>query len=122
MAEIIAVSAQYTKTGKNIGRLTSISNRRTPKPPSGPGFLAGTFPGGITSVEGVPTTATVRVSYRPVAGGASDGVLIAQVQSAPDGTWRVDGLDPALKFDVICRKDGYNDMILSDISPVPYTP
>jgi len=29
-------------------------------------------------------------------------------------------MDPAKKFDVICRLAGYNDMILSDVSPAPY--
>lgn len=88
----------------------------------GPGYLAGTFPGGVTAVDGVPTTATVRVHYRPAEGELGDGVLVAQVQSAPDGTWRVEGLDPTLKFDVIARKEGYNDMILANISPLPNTP
>lgn len=87
---------------------------------AGPGYLAGAFPGGITTVKGIPTSATVRVLYRPEEGTLGDGVLVAQVQSAPDGTWRVDGLDPALKFDVIGRKQGFRDVILPGLSPKPY--
>lgn len=89
-------------------------------PAPGPGYLAGEFPGGVTSVDGIPTTATVRVLYRPEEGALGDGVLVAQVQSAPDGTWRVDGLDPALKFDVIARKVDYNDVIVAGVRPRPY--
>lgn len=89
-------------------------------PAPGAGYLAGTFPGGVTAVNGIPTTATVRVHYRPTEGALGDGVLVAQVQSAPDGTWRVDGLDPNLKFDVIARKDGYNDVIVAGVKPTAY--
>lgn len=82
----------------------------------GDGYLAGTFPDGITTVEGVPVAATVRVLLRSV-DPALDGVVLAQVKSAPDGTWRVDGLNPALKYDVVGRKDGYNDVIMANVSP-----
>lgn len=91
------------------------------RPTPGPGFLAGEFPGGITTIRGVPTTATIRVHYRPDASGApGDGVLVAEVQSAADGTWRVDNLDPTLKFDVIGRKQGFRDVILPGLNPKPY--
>lgn len=83
----------------------------------GSGYLAGTFPGGITTVDGVPTPATVRVLYRPASGQPGDGALVAEVQSAADGSWRVDGLDPALKFDVVGRKAWFNDVIMSNVSP-----
>ncbi len=81
------------------------------------GYLAGEFPGGITTVDGVPTAATVRVLYRPVSGAPGDGVVVAEVQSAPDGTWRVDGLDTGLRYDVVGRKAGHNDVIMADITP-----
>lgn len=91
-------------------------------PPPGDGYLAGTFPDGITSILGTPEPATIRVLYRPASGALGDGVVVAEVQSAADGTWQVDGLDPALKFDVICRKTGYNDLIWADVSPTQYPP
>ncbi len=90
------------------------------KPAPGPGYLAGTFPEGVTSLDGAPLSATVRVLYRPGSGALGDGALMASVKSAHDGTWRVDGLDPALRFDVVCRLEGFNDLILSNVSPVPY--
>lgn len=89
------------------------------KPAPGPGYLAGTFPDGITSVLGTPETATIRVIYRPAAGAPGDGAVVAEVTSAADGTWRVDNLDPALRYDVICRKEGYNDLIWANVSPTP---
>lgn len=86
-------------------------------PPRGGGYLSGSYPGGITRIEGVPGSALIRVIYRPEPESASDGVLVAQVASAPDGTWVVEGLDPSLRCDVVCRLEGYNDMILSNVSP-----
>lgn len=87
----------------------------------GHGYLAGSFPDGITSVEGVPGSAIIRVLYRPESGEAGDGAVVAEVQSNPDGTWLVEGLDHRLKYDVICRHEGYNDMILSNVSPALVT-
>ena len=87
-------------------------------PTPGTGHLAGSFPDGITSIEGQPTSATVRVLYRPESGHPGDGAVVAQVQSAPDGTWRVDGLNPALKYDVVGRKSGHNDVIMANVQPV----
>lgn len=85
----------------------------------GTGYLSGTYPAGITKIEGVPGPAEIRVLLRPVAGGMGDGMLVATVVSGVDGTWRVDGLNTALRFDVVCRQDGYNDMILSNVAPKP---
>lgn len=87
-------------------------------PMGGRGFLAGTFPDGITSVEGVPGPATIRVLLRTGRDHPGDGVVVSQVHSDQDGTWIVEGLNPDLRFDVVCRSDGYNDMILSDVTPV----
>lgn len=67
--------------------------------------------------EWVLTAATVRVLYRPDSGEPGDGAVVAETQSAPDGTWRVDGLNPALKYDVVGRKSGHNDVIMANVSP-----
>lgn len=89
------------------------------RPEGGNGRLSGSFPAGVTSVEGAPGPATIRIHYRAENGEPGDGVLMAEVQSNHAGVWQVDGLDPALKYDVICRAPGYNDMILANVSPVP---
>lgn len=84
---------------------------------SGLGYLAGEFPDGITTVDGAPVTATVRILLRTVAGHPGDGSLVAEVESAPDGTWRVDGLPLHLKYDVVGRKAGFNDVIMANVTP-----
>lgn len=86
-------------------------------PLTGDGYLAGEYPGGTTTVEGVPVSATVRILYRPESGQAGDGALVAQVQSAPDGTWRVEGLRTDLLYDVVGRKEGFNDVIVAGVTP-----
>lgn len=91
--------------------------RAIPAPANTNGFIAGTFPDGITKVEGVPTSALLRVFVRDP-GGPEDGILVAEVESNPDGTWVVSGLDPDYRYDVICRYPGYNDMVLSNVTPV----
>lgn len=91
---------------------------RTPRPPAGRGYLSSSFPDFLTTVDGVPVSATVRILHRPLSGAPGDGVVVAEVQSAPDGTWRVDGLNPALRFDVIGHLDGKNDVIMANICPV----
>lgn len=83
----------------------------------GNGYLAGEFPGGTTTVEGAPVSATVRVLLRTESGHAGDGAVVAEVQSAPDGTWRVDGLPTGLKYDVVGRKNGHNDVIMANVTP-----
>lgn len=87
------------------------------KPTSGNGYLAGEFPGGTTTVEGAPVQAEVRILYRPAAGALGDGVVVAKTQSAPDGTWRVDWLDTALKYDVVGRLEDHNDVIVANVTP-----
>lgn len=84
---------------------------------SGSGYLAGKFPKGTTTVDGSPVIATVRVLYRPTEGVPTDGVLVAQTRSAADGTWRVDNLNPALRYDVVGRKAGFNDVIMANVKP-----
>lgn len=84
---------------------------------SGDGYLAGSFPDGITRAEGVPTQATIKVLYRSGTPGDFDGAKVAEVESAPDGTWRVGNLNADLLYDVIARHEGYNDMILSGVRP-----
>lgn len=84
----------------------------------GNGYLAGEFPAGITTASGVPVSAVVRVMLR-APGDIGDGQVVAEVMSAADGTWRVDGLSTVLRFDVVGRLNGYNDIIMAGITPAP---
>lgn len=96
------------------------SDRTRDVPYAGRGYLAGESPDGLTTIEGVPTDAELRVLYRPAAGAVGDGVIVQRLSSAPDGTWTAWGLNPELRYDVIARKAGQNDVIMSDVAPVPY--
>lgn len=79
--------------------------------------LAGNAPAGLTTKDGAPVSATVRVLVRSPANPALDGVVARCVQSAPDGTWRATGLHPDMRYDVVGRLDGFNDVIQADVSP-----
>lgn len=85
--------------------------------PEGFGYLAGEFPDGITTRLDTPISATIKVMHT-----AADGRMgkVAEVVSNPDGTWVVENLDPTKQFDVICSLAGFNDLILSKVSPTPY--
>lgn len=116
LADFIVATHSLTPAPASKGAVSLELGRVLPS--SGHGYLAGEFPGGITSVDGVPTSATVRILYRPGEGEPGDGVVVATTQSGQDGTWRVEGLDTSKLFDVIGRADGFNDVIMSRISPI----
>lgn len=107
-----------------VNRLTytPIIQVRTPYPfPkkdfSGIGYLAGEFPKGITTIDGVPASLNVRVLWRDPDRTDSDGTVVASIQSAQDGTWRVSNLNADLRYDVLVRGVGFNDVIMSNITP-----
>ena len=83
----------------------------------GVGYFKSTFPEHITSVDGVPVSAEVRVLLRNHPNKDYDMLVVAKVQSANDGMWEVRGLNPNFKYDVIARYTGYNDLIMSDLTP-----
>ena len=83
---------------------------------SGAGYLSGSYPDGLVTDDGVPVSADILIRIRskslPL-----NGLLVAQVKSAPDGTWLVTNLNPDLKYDAIARLDGRNDVIGSNLTP-----
>ena len=103
-------------TGVLVTRNPMLRPSRRPPNWHGVGYLAGEYPDGITTVDGVPQSADVLVRLR-LPGSYFDGLTVASTTSAPDGTWRVDGLDPSLKYDVIGRKNGHNDVIMANVMP-----
>lgn len=88
------------------------------RPTGGNGYIAGTYPSGITTLNGVPVAATVRVVYRGDSKRFTDGYVVAEVESAPDGTYLIDNLNPALRYDVIGRLNGQNDVIAANVQPM----
>jgi hypothetical protein len=89
-----------------------------PRPRRGTGMLSSSFPSALTTVEGTPVSAQVLVRYRAdTPGDYADGVLVAQTVSSASGEWVVEGLDPALRYDVSARYAGENDALQADVRP-----
>ncbi len=78
---------------------------------SGSGYLGGDFPDYVTKVEGVPTKTEILVFER------STSQLVQHIKTEITGSWRVSDLNPDLRFDVICRFDGYKDEVISGVQP-----
>lgn len=81
---------------------------------SGPGYLAGEYPDGITIVDGSPQAATVNAYYELPSG---DWQLAASVTSSSTGTWLILNVNPDFLFHVLGRKAGYNDVLVSGVRP-----
>lgn len=81
----------------------------------GTGYFSGGYPDFVTKVDGVPGPVEVRVLWRGY--GDDDGYLVAQTTSNDAGIWRVDKLNPNLRYDVVVRKEGFNDLIMTDVTP-----
>lgn len=84
---------------------------------TGPGFFAGEAPDGLTTIAGTPTSASVRVYWRDPADPDAPDVLVAQTTSAPDGTWRITGLNPALSYVVRAQKSNFDDATVVGARP-----
>lgn len=91
-----------------------VTSRKYENPEYGDAFLGGEFPGGTTTVEGVPTAASIKVFYR-APGMHFDGLQAAETHSGDDGTWFVGGLYSHLRYDVVARLEGRNDVIVSNV-------
>ena len=84
---------------------------------TGPGFFAGEAPDGLTTIAGTPTSASVRVYWRDPADPQAPDVLVTQTTSAPDGTWRITGLNPALRYVVRAQKSQFDDVTVVGAAP-----
>ncbi len=78
---------------------------------SGVGYLAGLLQG-RGSVSG-----TIRLHYHAPFTQPGDGDLVATTAVASDGSWLIENLNPALKYDVIARSTGFNDVITAGVTP-----
>lgn len=109
---------RHGKVVKSLKPLPSKVNvKMQPFPLFGSGYLAGEFPGGTTTVEGVPVAAEVRALWRGPAGHPADGAVCGSAQSGASGTWIIANLNENLRYDVVGRKDGFNDVIVSNVKP-----
>ena len=113
-----ALIGGHTTAFKQVRSFTQTLAPRN-QPTRGKGYLSGEFPDGITTLEGVPVAAEVRVLWRDPNASYMDGSVVARVTSTADGTWRATGLNTALKYDVVGRIAGSNDTIMANVSPIP---
>lgn len=97
----------------SLALIASIGRFRAATHHGGNGFIAGTLPVGIVRVNSEPSAREVEVRHRETR------KVVATVQSAADGTYRLDNLNTAETFDVIGRdwKHIYNDVIVSRVTP-----
>lgn len=89
----------------------------------GHGILSGTFPLSLLTNGGnLPSQSDIRILYRPESGDFGDGLVVATTTCDVDGTWQVSELNEDLKFDIVARIPGFNDVIISDVQPVSASP
>lgn len=87
-------------------------------PRNGNGILSGSFPlSMLTNGGNLPSQAEIRILYRPNTGDLGDGVVVATTTCNVDGTWQVANLNESLKYDIVARIPGFNDVIISDVQP-----
>ena len=83
------------------------------------GLLSGSFPLSMVTQNGnLPSQSDVRILYRPNTGEPGDGILVATTICNADGTWQASGLNENLKYDIVARIPGFNDVLISDVQPV----
>lgn len=82
----------------------------------GLGYIAGTAPNGLVTVNGVPSGREIELRHR------ISRQVVAVSLSHPDGTYRFDRVSINETFDVIGRdwSGTYNDVIVSRVKPEPY--
>lgn len=84
-------------------------------PPAGTGYLAGKLTGHDPIIP-----AQIRILYRHAEQGAlGDGYLVALTPVNAVGEWRVENLNLSLRYDVVARREGYNDVITAGVQPLP---
>ena len=125
--EYFLVGQKYTEPKAASARLVTLTGEdqsfymdidEGQRPQGGNGLLSGSFPlSMITQGGNLPSQADIRILYRPEQGAGGDGYVVATTTCNADGTWQVSGLDENLKFDIVARIPGYNDVIISDVQP-----
>lgn len=104
-----------TESGTYTFNITEPFDRHTL---GGNGLLSGSFPLNMVTQGGnLPSQAEIRILYRPNTGDPGDGILVGTTTCNVDGTWQVSGLNENLKFDIVARIPGFNDVLISDVQP-----
>ena len=82
----------------------------------GPAFRGAGFIAGTVTVDSVPSPRSVELRSRP------QRTCVLSMTSAVDGSFRFDGVQPGVLFDVIGRDvtATYEDVIVGGVTPVAY--
>lgn len=96
--------------------LVKILDRR-PVEWRGQGYLQGQYPDSIALKGTQPVQATIRAVLRSN-DGPGDGQLIATTTALANGSWKIEGLNHNLTFDIIARLQGCQDVIVPGVKPV----
>lgn len=83
----------------------------------GAGFFAGEAPDGLTTVYGDPIPADVFVYWRDPDDPMAQEVLVGATKSAPDGTWRIMGLNYNLRYVIRAMASGHDDVTVVGVQP-----
>lgn len=105
----------YRETDKGVGMVTLSRLLYAAQN----GYLSGEHPGGITTNENVPVSANIRVISRELDGFIGDGNIASKTTSNEDGAWFAGGLSTARTYDVVGRLDDHEDVIVSNVKPIP---
>ncbi len=83
----------------------------------GYGYIAGEAPDGLVTINSAPGVAIVDLFVR------STRAWVRSTRSTATGTYRFDGLEVAVLYDVVGRDltQTYNDVIVARVTPVEYT-
>ena len=104
-----------TSTSAQNSTTPTFGSRDNAASSNGDGYLAGKLTG-----HDPITPAQIRILYRHAEQGAlGDGYLVALTAVNSVGEWRVENLNPALRYDVVARREGYNDVITAGVQPLP---
>lgn len=113
----LCLPAALQPSSKAISNVVRLKKGRHKLPEYGYAYLAGDYPTGIVKVDGVPGEADLKAVVRSD-DPQLDGLVVGRTTSQHTGDWRIEGLNPKLRYDVIARHDGYNDVIATDIKPI----
>ena len=83
----------------------------------GQGYLQGQYPDSVALKGTQPVQATIRVVLRSN-DGPGDGQLIATTTAQANGSWKIEGLNPNLSYDIIARLQGSQDVIIPGVKAV----
>ena len=81
----------------------------------GESFLGGQYPDSSIKAEGTPSDADVFVKIKDRSS-LFDGHTVAKLHSDVSGEWKISGLSDDMVFDVVGRKEGFNDVIVSGVT------